>query len=96
MKCAIYDFYRVYKLLKENSFDELEKWFYSFVSYVISYKAGIAKEGDYGTIFTDEEVKLFYPAYKNDYMLDGVKKWIPHGVWNNNSLNKATAREKGR
>ena len=87
LKCAIYDFYRVYKLLKENSFDELEKWFYSFVSYVISYKAGIAKEGDYGTIFTDEEVKLFYPAYKNDYMLDGVKKWILHGVWNNNSLN---------
>lgn len=61
--------------------NDLEKWLYSFASYVISYKADIAKEGVYGTLFSDEEVKKLYPAFQNQYIFSAVKKWILHGIW---------------
>ena len=57
LKCAITDFYRVYGILIKNGFEDIDKWFYSFISYVIAYKADIAKEGHYGTLFSDNEVK---------------------------------------
>jgi len=86
LKCAIVDFYRVYNILKDNDFNEINKWFYSFVSYVLSYKADIAKEGHYGTIFSDEEVRKLYPAFQNQYMFKAVKKWILHGVWSEENI----------
>ena len=81
VKCAISDFYRVYKILSENQIDKIDRWFYSFISYVIAYKADIAKEGAYGTIFADGEVKKLYPAFQNQYIFDSVKSWILHGIW---------------
>lgn len=86
LKCAISDFYRVYIILKENDFSDIDKWFYSFVSYVLSYKADIAKEGVYGTIFSDEEVRKLYPAFQNQYIFNAVKKWILRGVWNKEEI----------
>jgi hypothetical protein len=86
LKCAINDFYRVYTVLKSNDFSNLSNWFYSFTSYVIAYKANIAKEGTYGTLFTDEEVKKFYPAFQTQYLLNSVKNWILHGVWNDEAM----------
>lgn len=86
LKCAINDFYRVYKILKENEFQNIDRWFYSFTSYVIAYKAGIAKDGIYGTILTDQEVRILYPIYQNQYMFTAVKKWILHGVWDQDAL----------
>lgn len=81
LKCAINDFYRIYKILVENNFENIDRWFYSFASYVIAYKADIAKEGYYGTIFSDKEVKLLYPAFQTQYIFKGAKEWILHGVW---------------
>lgn len=81
LKCAISDFYRVYKILTENQIDKIDRWFYSFASYVIAYKADIAKEGAYGTLFADEEVKKLYPAFQNQYIFSSVKNWILHGIW---------------
>lgn len=86
LKCAISDFRRVYETLRENDFTDIAEWFYSFTSYVIAYKADIAKEGDYGTLFNDEEVHQLYPAFQNQYMLNAVKQWILHGVWNENAI----------
>ncbi|MGB7606614.1 MAG: P-loop NTPase fold protein [Lutisporaceae bacterium] len=82
LKCAISDFYRVYSILHDNDFTNIADWFYSFTSYVISYKADIAKEGYYGTLFSDGEVRKLYPVFQNQYMFDAVKQWILHGVWN--------------
>lgn len=81
LKCAISDFYRVYEILTRNQIENIDKWFYSFTSYVIAYKAGVAREGVYGTLFTDEEVKKLYPAFQNQYMFSAVKKWILNGAW---------------
>lgn len=86
LKCAINDFYRVYKVLQEHKFDNLDKWLYSFTAYVISYKAGLVNEGDYGTLFLDEHVKSLYPSFSNDYIFTTVKNWIMHGVWNEGAL----------
>lgn len=86
LKCAIRDFYRVYGILVENGFEDIDKWFYSFVSYVIAYKANIAKEGHYGTLLSDQEVQELYPAFQNQYMFETVKKWILRGIWDDDAL----------
>lgn len=86
LKCAINDFYRVYLLLRKNAFENVEMWFYSFTAYMISYKADIAKEGKYGTLLSDNEVRKLYPAFQNQYMLKAVKQWILHGVWNERAI----------
>ncbi|WP_312279735.1 P-loop NTPase fold protein [Oscillibacter sp.] len=86
LKCAISDFYRVYKILQDNNFTNVAEWFYSFTSYVISYKANIAKESSYGTLFSDEEVRKLYPAFQNKYMFDAVKQWILLGIWNGDAI----------
>lgn len=86
LKCAISDFYRVYEILRENGFENIDRWFYSFTAYMISYKADIAKEDHYGTIFSDEEVRKLYPVFQNQYMLRAVKKWILHGVWDEQEI----------
>ena len=87
LKCAIADFYRVYGILTKNGFEDIDKWFYSFISYVIAYKANIAKEGHYGTLFSDNEVQKLYPAFQNKYMFATVKKWILRGIWDIDALN---------
>lgn len=87
LKCAIRDFYRVYQILCENDFKNIDRWFFSFTSYVISCKADIAKEGYYGTIFSDVEVRMLYPAFQDQYMFDAVKKWILHGIWDESAIN---------
>ncbi len=86
LKCAIRDFYRVYGILVENGFEDIDKWFYSFISYVIAYKANIAKEGLYGTLLSDKDVQELYPAFQNQYMLATVKKWILRGIWDVDAL----------
>lgn len=86
LKCAINDFYRVYKILVANEFLNIDRWFYSFASYIIAYKAGITKDGNYGTILTDQEVRKLYPIFQNQYMFTAVKKWILHGVWDQDAL----------
>ena len=86
LKCAINDFYQVYKVLQEHEFDNLDKWLYSFTAYVISYKAGLVNGGVYGKLFSDKEVKSLYPTFSNDYIFTTVKNWILYGVWNEGAL----------
>ncbi|RJE47197.1 MULTISPECIES: P-loop NTPase fold protein [unclassified Dehalobacter] len=86
LKCAISDFYRVYSILYDNEFEDIADWFYSFAAYVISYKADIAKDGHYGTLFSDGEVRKLYPVFQEQYMFSAVKQWILHGVWNGDAI----------
>lgn len=95
LRCAINDFYRVYCVLRENEFENIQYWLHSFVAYVISYKADIAKEGRYGTLFLDERVHKLYPAFKNGYIFSAVAKWILHGVWDDDAISfEIDARKK--
>lgn len=86
LKCAINDFYRVYSILRDNEFANIADWFYSFASYLISYKADIAKEGYYGTLFSDRKVRKLYPVFQEQYMFSSVKQWILNGVWNEDDI----------
>lgn len=82
LKCAVQDFYRVYKELKKNEICNISQWFYSFTSYLIAYKANIVQGDQNGTLFSDDRVCELYPAYQSQYMLNSVKQWILHGFWN--------------
>ena len=86
LKCAIKDFYRLYSILQKNDFSDLDKWLYSFTSYVIAYKAGIARADDYGTLFSDGDVRKMYPAFQSNYTINGVRQWVLNGVWNENAI----------
>ena len=86
LKCAIKDFYRLYRILQKNDFSDLDKWLYSFTSYVLAYKAGIARADDYGTLFSDSDVRKMYPAFQSTYTINGVKQWVLNGVWNENAI----------
>lgn len=96
LKCAIRDFYRIFGLLEYNEFEDIDKWFYSFIAYVIAHKANIAKEGYYGTLFSDDDVRKLYPAFQSQYMLITVKKWILHGVWDKNAFKYELETVKSR
>lgn len=86
LKCTIKDFYRLYRILQKNDFSDLDKWLYSFTSYVLAYKAGIARADDYGTLFSDSDVRKMYPAFQSNYTINGVKQWVLNGVWNENAI----------
>ena len=86
LKCAIKDFYRLYSILQKNDFSDLDKWLYSFTSYVLAYKAGIARADDYGALFSDRDVRKMYPAFQSNYTINGVKQWVLNGVWNENAI----------
>ena len=86
LKCAIKDFYRLYNILQKNDFSELDKWLYSFTSYVIAYKAGIARADDYSTLFSDKDVRKMYPAFQSNYTINSVKQWVLNAVWNENAI----------
>lgn len=81
LKCAVQDFYRVYKELKNSEIPNISQWLYSFTSYVIAYKANLVQENQYGTLFSDDRVRKLYPAYQSQYLLNSAKQWILHGTW---------------
>lgn len=83
-KCAIQDFKRIYLLLDGKQIDHKEKWLFTYLSYVLSFRAGLISESDrYGTLFSDEKVSVLYPGFYDDkYITDGIKQWVRHGDWN--------------
>ena len=54
LKCAIQDFKRIYILLNEKHIDNREKWLFTYLSYVLCFRAGLIPESArYGTLFSD-------------------------------------------
>ena len=52
LKCAIQDFKRIYILLNEKHIDNREKWLFTYLSYVLCFRAGLVQESErYGTLF---------------------------------------------
>lgn len=83
-KCAIQDFKRIYFLLDKKQIDHKEKWLFTYLSYVLSFRAGLISESArYGTLFSDEKVSVLYPGFYDDkYITGGIKQWVRHGDWN--------------
>lgn len=87
-KCAIHDFFRVYKVLSEYQIDKIEKYMYSFIMFVMAHKAGLKLSDDrYGCSFGDAAIVNMYPVfYKATYMLSVARKWVISGEWNEELL----------
>lgn len=87
-KCAIHDFFRVYKILQEHQIDDVEKYMYAFVMFVMAYKTGLSLDSKrYGDIFEDATMAQMYPVfYKRIYMLRAARKWVLSGEWDNELL----------
>lgn len=86
LKCALQDFYRVYKTLQEANLPDIERYLYFFLSYTMAAKAGIAKKGNYGFLFTDEYVKKAFPLFDSRMLFNSVRNWIHDGIWNEDLL----------
>ena len=87
-KCAIQDFERIYRILEEKQIENRGMWLLTYLSYVLSFRAGLIPEDErYGTLFSDENVAILYPVfYDNEYITSAIKQWIRHGEWNQKLL----------
>ncbi len=88
LKCAIADFYRVYKMLEKNNVTDIEVWFKSFVTCVLSYRAGIIDWEEIEVPFPTGLFGKLYPEFENGYILPAEKTWIRFGVWNEELMQK--------
>lgn len=86
LKCALQDFYRIYKELKENEISNIHFWLYNFTSFLIAYKANYIQKDKYGYLFADDKVRKLYPAYNSKYMLNSIKKWVLEGIWDKTAI----------
>lgn len=88
LKCAIQDFRRIFSLLDEKQIDNKEKWLFTYLAYVLCFRAGLIPESTrYGTLFSDEKVSILYPGFYNDkFITDGIKQWVRHGEWAKDTL----------
>ena len=87
-KCAIQDFERIYRILDEKQIESKEKWLFTYLAYVLTFRAGLIPENErYGTLLSDENVSILYPGfYNNKCITNAIKQWIRHGEWNQKLL----------
>ena len=83
LKCALQDFKRIYVLLDEKHIDSREKWLFTYLSYVLCFRAGLIPESErYGRLLSDEKVSILYPGFYDDkFITVGIERWIRHGEW---------------
>lgn len=99
-KCAVHDFFRVYSVLSEHGIEEIEKYLYSFVMFVMAHKAGINLDSSmYGDIFEDMTIEDAYPVFYNrNYMLRAAREWVLRGEWKeawfDEEINRILAKKK--
>lgn len=91
LKCALTDFYRIYRLLQSSGVDNIENWLYSFTAYMIAYKADITGNDEHERIFSESDVQKLYPAFHSRYFLNGAREWVVHGIWNEQSVTSEIA-----
>lgn len=95
LKCAVSDFERIYILLVEKNFENIDKYFFAFISYAICFKSGQIEE-----VENEDEIisNTYFRFYDKNYIIQGIKKWIKTGEWNSNEIDEELelfiAREK--
>ena len=89
LKCALKDFKRVLHQLEEKKIDHKEQWLFSFVTYVLSFRAELVSESDrYGRLFSHKKVSTLYPGFFDArYITDGIEHWICYGEWDKETIN---------
>lgn len=73
LKCALQDFKRVLHQLEEKKLDHKERWLFSFVTYVLSFRAELVSESDrYGSLFSHKKVSTLYP----DFLMEDILQMV--------------------
>jgi len=88
LKSYLIDFERVFDAWKNSEVSTLlqTKVFYMFGAMTFSVKTGEYKEGPYGFMFADSELKKVYSDYQGNYILYTLRQWIVDGVWEKNEF----------
>lgn len=88
LKYAIQDFSRLFCLIKEIDIREKEKCLSSYITVVLSSRAGLVSQRNlYGTIFSNNIIHRVYPGYYfSNYITPGIMEWIFNGKWDKNRI----------
>lgn len=88
LKYAIHDFSRIFCLIKEIDIREKEKCLYSYITVVLSARAGLINQRDlYGTIIANSIIHRVYPGYYfSNYITSSIMEWIFSGEWDKNRI----------
>ena len=78
---AMQNFYRIFYHMGEADTDDVDQYFYSFLSYMLASRSGILKDGERTFTFTDDDIDSIYPLFAPDKLPDSIRKWIDYGVW---------------
>ena len=81
LKCALQDFYRIYQGLAKSDIEQIDRYLYTFIAYTLAARYGVAEEGTYGYLFSDEEVKKLYPFFSSSMLIGTSREWILYGEW---------------
>lgn len=87
-KCALQDFKRIYLLLKEKEIGNFEKYLFSYVCYVLSFKTRIFYDlTDNKRINFEEIISVLYPTFFNiNYISEGITNWVETGKWSEETI----------
>lgn len=86
LKCALYDFLRIYKLLITRfPQDETtaKKFLFNFIIYVLMRKSDSIKK----ELIFETEIRKIYPSFKKEYLMNSEKEWVDNGYWNEDYFN---------
>ncbi len=89
LKCALYDFQRIFHLMKKYEIKDLDCWFLNFTAYLFTVKKGASPNAEEDSFLgTDLEAARQYTEYRNTYMLESVKVWLGSGEWDEEIVRK--------
>lgn len=89
LKAALQDFRRAFDVLTENDMEHKEKWLFSYIPYVLCYRAGYLTRSNDENTASDEFMSDLYSGYYNQrYMTKALQKWIREGEWDKGNFKK--------
>lgn len=92
LKVALQDFRRVFDILTANDMEHKEQWLFSFIAYVLCYRAGyltFSNDENKEKVDPDKYVEDLYIGYCDQrYMTNALRKWIREGEWDKGALKK--------
>ena len=83
LKSYLIDFERVYAAWNKTSVsqNDIKSIFYMFGALTFGVKSGKYKEGKYGYLFSDKELRELHSNWDSRHVLTSIQDWIVDGIW---------------
>ena len=88
LSCALNEFYRIYEILTEDQAPDINRYLYSYITYMLISKSGIYKNGEICFDVGEEEIRQLYPGYSADTMPESIRQWIEYGIWEKDTISR--------